>query len=700
MLHFKNNSRAGASFRTGHIGELLGKMDFISQLTAETRADSKEDKNRIRKIANSLRYEIRSNKASWGDNSNLETALKDVLHVLDLLGNSGKVTLTDLEVGYAYMGLVQAMFFIRKGISSHERAACPDALAFFTEERQHVENALAMEKQTLAELAYDRVANENAMEETAFRIQLLEQHVHILESMALGVQHMMEEGQDCVEDCDGAAAMEGKEEELPEKMFLAVLDQPLSVPLPLPVEQLPAVTGRLQIPDLSDFPDLLPQSIPQEADGMEGRDATETRQEDTGGGMEEKKFPDVPQAQERGQTRQEEKQFLQKKKTGIFPWRKKKGEAGATGQSVPEAGRLAQSPDIQTVHLQEGSVRDILYAPGRCIFMEKTGMFCYGLSDHVDGACYRNTDRSVCILDIDQDVYDLLTVRFDITLFGILSPEKLAASRKIMQWVYEHNLGNGGGLPLNQYMGYQSYYGKCVSDLLQHLEAEKRKRMRADLMAGEAADLAVLYGRVQDADRQFVKNTYREQILSQETGQLEEVLHDLTRTDVTEHALKERIQGLVRALTDQTGDRMEEPLQAAGGGYGVDSPYPGADIRDKNIPMPDGQFFQEIRNMRMLLKKEDVNGDMEIKAASSGHMSYLVKQFYIMLSYSKELGMEYEGQQIWLYRYDSEKRKAVPAMTMFEKHIRHLDEGQTGNIVRYMEAKYGYLLEQYAGMDE
>lgn len=692
MLHFKNNSQTEMTFRTGHIGDLLEKMDFISQLTEDTMVDDREGKTRIRKIANSLRYEIRSNKAGWGDNSNLETALMDILHVLDVLGSPGKTWLSDLDIGYAYMGRIQAMFFIRKGISSHEMAACPDALSFFMEEKQHTENALSMEKQTLSELAYDRIANADAMGEAAARIQLLEQHVHILDSMALGVRHMMEEMKE-EQDCDREADMAGEEEKLPEKMFLAVLEQPLSAPV-LTGQDAEAATRsatKLQIPDLSDFPALLPEQM---AEVMENRDHTDTGQGEKD--MREKMFPDVPQAQERQQTGQEEKRFLQKKKAGMFPWRKKREKAMETGKKAPE-GPLAENLDIQNIHLQEGSVREILYAPGRCVFRDKKGMFCYGLSDHVEGDCYRNQDRSACILSIDQDVYDLLTVQFDTTLFGILPPETLAASRETMQWVYEHNLGNGSGLPLNQYMEYQTYYGKCAGELLQHLAREKRKRMRADLLAGEASDLAVLYGRLQEADRQFVKETYREQILSGETGQLTEILNDLVRTDVTDQGLKGRIQELTKALTGQT-DQMPDVPSASGEHCSKDSTHAGMD--PGNMQMPDEEFFQEIRNMRMLLKKEDVNGDMEIKAASSGHMSYLVKQFYIMLSYSKELGMEYDGQQIWLFRYDSEQRKAVPAMTVFEKHIRHLDEGQTGNIVRYMEAKYRYLLEQYAGMDE
>ncbi len=730
MFNIKRNSSNNAEFKCGKIKELLEKMSFISDMDEGESKWSQAECSGIRKLVNSLRYEIRSCKSTWGEGSNLETALGDVLHVLDCISNPGKANLSDMDVGYAYMGRIQGLFFVQNGISSH----CPDkyeeALDFFSEEKEYIKNALSMEKRTLAELSYDKVANAEAMKDVNIRIDRQTRHIHILNDMIQGTKYMMlhtEKEMSPVEDCDAAAEAEGDgNETFPEDVLLAEeTHQPLTVytePEELisseiltiaeeqknteemllqeeteqsekPAQEEPGQTEKLEEPKEQEevAPELSEQLEEPVQEQMKKLQESENMEEKDR--QEEVIKPQIPTYQKRTKT------VSMFHFAAVFFHREK--------NKNPEPKE--QEEQIQQVKETRITIQDsrmVLYAPERCLFLAKNGDICYGLSDHLDNnKIYSNKDQSAYVLRISRNVYDLLTVRYDSSLFTDLNPEDLSDSRKIMQWIYENSLCTGNRLPLNQYVDYQAYYSLCVEQFLAYQEKEHLKRLQAELVADEIAELAVLYNRVNPEDIIAVRDTYIQQILDCELEQIRMLIDDIAKKEVSDTKLKERMQELKIKAENASGAGQSMVVQSSADEkgktlYSMVCSNTSSGTVERAEGVLDPGFFDEVRNMRLLLKKEDINGDMEIKAASFYHISYLVKQFYIMLSYSRELGIDYNGQHIWLIRYDSERRMPVPVMSMYEKHIRHLDRGKTGTVICYMEQKYQYLLEMYAGMNE
>lgn len=690
MFHRKKNGGSDAAFQCGKIKELLDKMSFISDLDEGEGKRNQAECAEIRKLANSLRCEIRSCKSTWGEGSNLETALGDVLHVLDCIGSPGKIRLTDMDIGYAYMGRIQGMFFVQNKISSH----CPEkyqkALDFFAEEREHIENALAMEKQTLSELAYDKVANREAMKASNIRIERHMQHIRILNDMIQGTQYMMlqaEKEAPKTQDCDAAAEAEGADTGIfPEEVLLAEETmQPLTV---------------YTEPEELREPEVLAEERPQMEEPEQPEEEFEMQEEPEPPEEE----PELPEESEQPEEESETPEDAPKGKgaaarvltaAGLF--RRKKGEK----PQPKETERQIHPAGDAMIAAREK--RMVLYAPGRCLFRTKNGTFCYGRADHIENRTYRNRDQSAYVFKINQTVYDLLTVRYDAAFYAEIKADDLAASRKVMQWIYEHSMGNGEGLPFHLYVDYQAYYSRCVEQFLDAREKERKERLQAELTAGGLAELAVLYGRVSPEGIGAARENYTGQLLDGETEQLGMLLEEIAETDIPDGKLKKRMQEFAAQLR-HTGAELTEITQPAGGkevpGNAAVRPdvYPGTGNAAQEAFSR--EFIDEVRNMRLLLKKEDVNGDMEIKTAAFHHISYLVKQFYIMLSYSKELGIDYNGQQIWLVRYDNERRAPVFIMSVYEKHIRRLDQGNVGMAVRYMEQRYQYLLEMYAGINE
>lgn len=723
-MFLRKKEGADTVFQCGKIKELLEKMSFISDLGEGEGKRSQAECVEIRKLANSLRYEIRSCKATWGEGSNLETALGDVLHVLDCISSPGKIRLTDMDAGYAYMGRIQGMFFVKNKISGHCPEKYGEAMKFFAEEKEHMENALAMEKRTLAELAYDKVANGEAMRAANARIERHTQHIHILNDMLQGTQYMMlqaEHEAPEAEDCDAAAEAEGADTGIFPVLLAEETQQPLSIysePQELPEPDALEISESLQELEIP------ARECPEEEPELPAGEPMRVEEAECPG--EEPESPGEPEAET------ESEEITKTEAPGILDARENtsKGKDARSTRflTVPdffhrkkgqtrqpqEKKRLAEPVGEAMLSIKEK--RMVLYAPGRCLFLTKKGTFIYGREDHIDNRTYRNRDRSAYVLQISRTVYDLLTVRYDAAFYADIKAGDLADSRKVMQWIYEHSMGNGESLPFQQYVDYQAYYSQCAEQFLDSREKERKKRLQAELTAGGIAELAVLYGRVKPEGLHAARESYASQLFGGETEQLLKLLEELAAKDIPDGKLKKQVQGFTAQLgcagagqaeMPQSAGGKEEPFYAAAH-YGVYPDVGNPAARPDVCPgtgAAEGEafrreFFDEVRNMRLLLKKEDINGDMQIKAASLKHMSYLVKQFYIMLSYSKELGIDYKGQHIWLIRYDNERRAPIPAMSAYEKHVRRLDQGKTGMTVRYMEQKYQSLLEMYAGMNE
>jgi len=690
MFGKKKEKKEGAlEFKGGKIKSLLEKVSFLDNLDAEGMADEKIDAVQMKKDLYALKLEIRNCRSTWEDDSTLETALKDVVAVLERLCQSSKIELTEDELSYAFMGRHQGIFFTENHISSHCAEKYGDALMYFEKVKKSVENALAFEKRTRSDLAYDVIGNADAIARTVKNIETKTRQLEILDAIIADVKRRHKEENIEIFDCDEMA--QSKKDEM-EQEILCIPD--------LGHEELPEEAGEAK-----------EEEIPEEPGGAEeGGSLEEPGEPEERGNPEDAEDTGEPQdgAKEDGGDAAEpeepkEQKDLEKMKNTLIRHlfgRKEKCQKKAGDFEVKEAAPFQKVGEKRISCMER---RKLLYLPELVLFQDKNGKKYLGAALNAGERAYANDDGSACLLtEQRQEFYDLLTLEYDPHLFGDADESMLAEGSHAMEWIYENYISLAGHkCPLRNYMEYKEYYSMCVKKYMQHIKKERERLGKAVMLSDEISRYIFLLGKGEGTPEQYRKMCIP-LILNGSVSKITEKLKDIQKNDILDKELKERLHKLETYAGDidsyPWGEEkktvpIQENVSYAPVPAGLYGEMDGVFVNDTVVSH---RINPEVKNARLLLKKESVSGTYSVDSVSPGNISYLVKEFYITMSYVKELGIAYNGENIFLIRYNNELKRPAAAMTKYEKHIKHYDRGTMGEVVSFYEQHYMQLLYAYA----
>ena len=110
--------------------------------------------------------------------------------------------------------------------------------------------------------------------------------------------------------------------------------------------------------------------------------------------------------------------------------------------------------------------------------------------------------------------------------------------------------------------------------------------------------------------------------------------------------------------------------------YGQGTAFEQYALKDVNFTIEDGEFIGLIGHTGSGKSTliQHLNGLLK---ASSGTISY-------------------NGENIFLVRYNNGEKRPEAAMTKYEKHMKHYDKGAVGDAVEYYEQHFMQMLNAYA----
>lgn len=723
MFGKKNKGKEEAvEFKGGKIKNLLEKVSFIDNLDCDGEADEKVDIIEARKNLSALKAEIRSCMGTWEKDSALETALKDVIAVLGHICGTSKAKLGEDELSYGFMGRLQGIFFVENHISSHCTEKYEDALIYFEKVKKSVENALAFEKRTRSGLAYDAIGNAEAIAKTVRNIDRKMRQLEILDAIIDDVKGRCGEDKEetAIVDCDEKA--EAQREEIGmQAVGQAEEGRPMEELIePRPIEIPGGGMGKSPSGRLSAIPKDLEEGDGEEIYTVEPSETGETKCPEEPerpweeAAQEEPEKIEIPEDEEETQQKTGPAETAKKEKPGHMPGKakipflhhllfQKETSMDNPREAGENEGVLFQKAGEKRIPCKE--CRKILYAPGLLCFMDKDGKLYLGEESYIKGKTYENTKGNAVLFaegEAGQELFDLLTLTYDPLLVDV-DEETLAKSYQTMEWVYGNYPSlTGEKLPVRSYMEYKAYYNQCVKDYLQYKRKERERHMKAAFLSDEISRFLILFGKEKGTAREL-SHRYIPLILSGDTGQLLLAYEEMKKDDIVDEGLKEHLTKLLgyagdigsfrfsfwfKEEGDETGEALPALVPTFKDSYG-DTVLNGTVIEERTPP--------EAKNVRLLLKKESVSGAYTVDSVSPANMSYLVKEFYITMSYAKELGISYNGENIFLICYDNEGRRPMTAMNKYEKHMKRYDTGGIRDVISYYENRYMQLLLAYAG---
>lgn len=790
FLKKKKENEEIQEFKGGKIKALLEKVSFIDNLDCDGETVEKVDILEARKDLSALKAEMRCCIKTWEEESALETALKDVIAVLEhILSGHGK--LEEEELSYGFMGRLQGIFFVENHISSHCTQKYGDALSYFEKAKKSVENALAFEKRTRSDLALDAIGNAEAIEKTVRNIDRKMRQLEILDAILSDVKGRCEKKEaDAIIDCDEKAGAQGedmaiRDAEGMEEIPMEDLVEPY--PIELPGQKIsPAPPGRLlaipegegALEESCALKETEEEESPQEPlESVETLERKETAPSETAvempgqeepGEMERQEFkqgtlesleplgpeetaglgnkaePEKTENMEETKPQGEaEEQKIQKEPgkpeemehpEGLAPQEEpgeteiikdKEGEQKTGPEGTEEKEKPFHMPGKNKIsflkHLmskkedalkkQTGNqekeealfgkagekripykeCRNLLYAPGLLCFLDKEGRLYLGAEPYKKGKAYENTKGNAYLYgggEALEELFDLLTISYDPLLMEA-DERAFAKAYTAMEWVYgNYTALTGEKLPLNSYMAYKAYYNQCVKTYMGHKRKERERHAKAAYLSGEISRYLLLFGKEGEC-------SYLPQILAGDTEGISLAFEEIVKNDVVDGELKGQLTKL---------------LFSAGNVDSFSFPGEGDKAAGQALPVPVEDFSGEVlhgsviekappleaENVRLLLKKESVSGAYTVDSVSPANMSYLVKEFYITMCYAKELGIQYNGENIFLIRYDNEGRRPMAAMNKYEKHMKRYDLGSIKDVITFYENRYMKFLLNYA----
>lgn len=767
FLKKKKENEEILEFKGGKIKALLEKVSFIDNLDCDGETVEKVDILEAGKDLSALKAEIRCCIKTWEEESALETALKDVITVLEhILSGHGK--LEEEELSYGFMGRLQGIFFVENHISSHCTEKYGDALIYFEKAKKSVENALAFEKRTRSDLALDAIGNAEAIEKTVRNIDRKMRQLEILDAILSDVKGRCEKKEaDAVIDCDEKAGAKGedmaiRDAEGMKEIPMEDLVEPYPIELPgtkispapfgrlfaipegegaleescalketeeeeSPQEPLESVESREPLgPEESSGPEASIERLETEGITSPGEEADLTPQElenleeTTSQGETEKqkiqKELGKPEEMEHpeGLAPQEEpveteiiKDKEGEQKTGLAGTEEKEKPFHMPGKNKISFLKHLMSKKEDALKKQTGNqekeedlfgkagekripykeCRNLLCAPGLLCFLDKEGRFYIGAEPYRKGKAYENTKGNAYLYgggEALEELFDLLTITYDPLLMEA-DERAFAKAYAAMEWVYgNYTILTGEKLPLNSYMAYKAYYNQCVKTYMGHKRKERERHAKAAYLSGEILRYRILFGKEGEC-------SYLPQILAGDTGRISLEFEEILKNDVVDEELKGQLTKLLFSAGNV--DSFSFPEEALEGDKTAGQALP-APVQDFSGEVLHGTVIEQ--NVRLLLKKESVSGAYTVDSVSPANMSYLVKEFYITTSYAKELGIQYNGENIFLIRYDNEGRRPMAAMNKYEKHMKRYDLGTIKDVIAFYENRYMNLLA-YAG---
>lgn len=715
----KQKNEAAVEFKGGKIKNLLEKVSFLDNLNTDGTADEKIDIQQVKKDLYSLRQEIRNCRSTWEEESMLETALKDVVAVLERICQSSKAELSEDELSYAFMGRLQGIFFTENHISNHCMEKYEDACLYFEKVKKSVENALAFEKRTRSDLAYDVIGNADAIAKTVKNIEAKTRQLDILDAIIADAKSRCEKKEEVeILDCDGKAQAQKEEsaefledslvepevldipdqgqEEAPDPRYLSIPEnemdeeegkEPEEVQEPEEAKE----PGEVQEPEKTKEPEESEEAEePEEVQELEETEEPEEVQEPEKT-SEPEEVQESEEAQEPEETeesedvkREDKPEILEETAEKVKPegpvknkgsflqhffGRKEKPQEDQE-RTMVEAETLLKKAGEKRIPYTE--CRCILTAPELVLFRDKNGKCYLGDASNIGERAYENVDGCAYVL-VWQELYDLLTLEYDPALFSDADEIMLAKSSQVMEWVYEHYVSlTGHKVPLQSYMEYKEYYSECVEKYMAYQAKERERLGKAVMLSDEISRLLLLFGKAVGTPEECRKE-YVPLLLNSNADWLIGKLSDVRKHDILDDGLKERIlklEGYAKRLDTY-------PLREGGIGGG-------------------NQSGLHAENVKFLLKKGSVNGAYSVNSVSPGNLAWLVKEFYAATSYEKELGISYDEENIFLIRYNNGEKRPEAAMTKYEKHMKRYDKGALGEAVEYYEQHIMQMLHAYA----
>lgn len=756
----KKGNEETVEFKGGEIKALLEKVSFIDNLDCDGETVEKVDILEARKDLSALKAQIRSCISTWGEESALETALKDVIAVLERICGAPGAKLKEEELSYGFMGRLQGIFFVENHISSHCTQKYGDALIYFEKAKKSAENALAFEKRTRSDLALDAIGNAEAIAKTVRNIDRKMRQLEILDAILSDVKERCEKKEaDAVIDCDGKAEAKGEDMAMEDTggtggVCLPMGDLVEPCPLELPgtgMEAAPPVkllaipegkedweetyplkeTGEEESPQESFRPGEAQELLrPEESSGPEapieplgtegmtspGKEAESEKPEEMKhleglAAQEEPEGIEIIKDKE-GQQKAAPAGTEKKEKPGHMPGKnkvpflhhllsKKESELKKQKEDGEKEDALFQAAGEKRIPYK--GCRKILYAPGILSFLDKNGKLYIGAEPYRKGKVYENTKENAYLYkggEALEELFDLLTITYDPLLMEA-EERDFAKAYAAMEWVYGNYTSlTGEKLPLNSYMAYKTYYNQCVKTYMEHKRKERERHVKAAYLSDVISQYLLLFGKGEKeggTERLYLPQILTDQILAGDTGGLSQIFEEIKKNDVVDEELKGQLAKLLCIAGDidsfsfvQEKDKtVEEALPAPVQDFCGDMVLKGTVIEKASPP--------EAKNVRLLLKKESVSGAYTVDSVSPANMSYIVKEFYITMSYVKELGIHYNGENIFLIRYDNEARRPMAAMNKYEKHMKRYDTGIIKDVVSFYENRYMKLLLAYAG---
>lgn len=734
----KQKKEEAVEFKGGKIKDLLEKVSFLDNLDTDGTADEKIDTQQVKKDLYLLKQEIRNCRSTWEEESMLETALKDVLAVLERLCQSSRAELSEDELSYAFMGRLQGIFFTENHISSHCAEKYEDACLYFEKVKRSVENALAFEKRTRSDLAYDAIGNADAIAKIVKNIEAKTRQLEILDSIIADAKSRCEKKEEVeILDCDGRAQVQEEERaELPpgplvEPEILDILEQEEAPdPRYLSIPESEMDGEETKEPEEAEEPEEArepeeakePEEVREPEEGEEQEEAREPEGSEEPEGSQEPEEAEGPgetqepeEAEEQEEVREPEEakepEAVQEPEKAREPEETEEPE-GAEEEDKPgipeetaektrpegpvkNKGSLLQHlfkrkersqedpqgpmAEAETLLKKAGEkripyteCRNVLSAPELVLFQDKNGKCYLGDASNIGEKAYENVDGSAYAL-VWQGLYDLLTLEYDPALSQDADETMLAKSGQVMEWVYEHYVSlTGHKVPLQSYMEYKEYYSGCVEKYMEHQAKERERLGKAVMLSDEISRLLLLFGKAVGTPEEC-RREYVPLLLNCNADWLIGKLSDIRKHDILDDGLKERI----LKLEGYAKKPDTYPLRDGGTGGG----------RGRALPIED---------VRFLLKKGSVNGAYSVDSVSSCNLAWLVKEFYATMSYKKELGISYNGENIFLIRYNNGEKRPEAAMTKYEKHMKRYDKGALGEVLEYYEQQFMQMLHAYA----
>ena len=785
---FKSQKKATIQLKFGKMSTYLNEFEFINELNKDGSVGGELDYSKVLELNNQLKYDLRTSKVTWQEESYLEYDLEDFILIVDKIAK--RVKLEEEDVYYSTLLLPRISFFVSNGTINLQKKDIP----MLIEKYEEVMNSMISSK-NMVEMETSLLNSENDRFQIAKnknRIERLEFRINILREEINANRQKLEEynvEQQTTEKEETTEMVVEPEQENVEEETTNIVEEVVSESDNSPnTEDLSKFETETQLTPPNNENN--EEENNEEEISVTNNDTTESHStneytsESTEGVKEEETIStetneekafeqevqneDTSIVEDEIETKELEEEIVEAPTIDADS----EDEEDVITETITPSIEVEEEPDEEThedteknipntsskysfssfigllnskkkkVVLEKDTDSNVLilggnfvnnksvpiteiepikYANGIVIFKNKQKYYL-GYEVDVKKKVYQNNDNDLIELnDCNETLYELMAGK-DIEIEHI-DNQLLSDYYKFINSLFANNLNNSKcKLSLNGLVDFKSSFNKLIAEKQIKNKIKKDIQCKAYRCCNDIAEMLFIYGHEEMNENELI-HTLVSDVIDNNAIETVEKLKSLKELDIIDDSCKKDIEALVEKVLHinevepiqesyekATANKEKEPKVSENNvvetdakklqqttSYTVeptpikDVEVPVRDIRIKNVEFSrydtSEYYVPDVSNIKYAIKKGTSHGAIEISRFSIDNQQYAVEQYVYLETYMKEIGIMYKDEPIFLVKYNNETGVSELKMSQSEKHRRHYDKGQIGELISLYEIK-------------